>query len=231
MLRGLKIPVLLLVAAVCCLPAVKGASARELRAPSDPLRSSLGLSLGTLLLENESYRDFFAVEQLTVWTARYDYRVLSFLRVGAALSASSKSRRDTEISLGSEAYPVRYSFTAFNGSAELYLRSNLPKLFGLYPHVSIGALANRIHAEGWGYDDGFDAVWEEYLPATDVVQISTGWRAAAGLQLPIWANVNLLVEGSRIELDTYAEPVDQDPPVGLWDHSGWRLEAGFLQRF
>ena len=207
------------------------ASVPDLRLPPDPLHWTLGLSGGVLLLENESYQDFFGVDQLRTWTLRADYRFWRFLRVGAALSASDKSHRQREISFGSAEYPVLYRFSAFQGMAELYLRSHLPSVRSLKPYASFGGLLSRVRAESSGYSVGYDALWEEYRPASDVIQYSSGWRAALGLQFPVWANCFLALETSRIELGDYGEPTTLDPPVGLWDHSGWRLDAGFLQRF
>lgn len=203
----------------------------ELESPTDPLRSSVGLSAGLHYLDNENYQSFFDEERLQTWSLRYDYRVWQFIRLGAAVSASNKSRLSKDISFGSEAYPIRYSFSAFQGLGEIYLRSHLPSMFRLSPYASIGLVASRIHAESEGYTGGYDAIWEEYRPASDIIQYSGGWRAALGFQFHVWANFFLTLEGSRIKLGDYDGSEKRDPPVGLWDHSGYRLETGLMQRF
>jgi len=205
--------------------------AQGLSAPIDPLRSTMGLSFGVHQLTNESYADFFDESELNSWTLRYDYRLWGPFRVGAALSASGKSRHSEDISLGSEAYPIHFSYSSFQGMGEIYLRSHLPRFLGLRPHASIGALYSRIHVESSGYTQGYDAFWEDYRPAEDVVQFGGGWRGAVGVRLPVWANVALFVEVSQIELEAYGTPTEGDPPIGQWDHSGRRLEFGLLQRF
>ena len=199
--------------------------------PIDPLRSTVALSFGIHELDNQSYADFFEESQLNSWTLRYDYRLWGPFRLGAALSASGKSRYSTEISLGSDAYPIRFSYSSFQGMGEIYLRSHLPRILGLRPHASIGALYSRIHVESSGYSQGYDAQWEEYRPVEDVVQLTGGWRAAVGVRMPVWANVALFVEASQIELEAYGSPAEGDPPVGQWDHSGRRVEVGLMQRF
>ncbi len=221
----------ILMALVMLLGIAGSADALELRQPSDPLRSTLALSFGVHELDNASYADFFGESQLNAWNLRYDFRVLGPFRLGAGLGLTGKSRHSRELSLGSDAYPVRYSFSAFQAMGELYLRSHLPQIGFLRPHASIGLLTSRIHAESVGYSDGYDAAWEDYRPAEDVVQLSRGWRAAFGVRLPIWANITLFAEAGKIELDSYSEPTDTDPPVGEWDHSGNRYEIGLMQRF
>ncbi len=224
-------PSCLLLAVLILLGLAGSAGALELRQPTDPLRSTVALSFGIHELDNLSYADFFGDSQLNAWNLRYDYRLLGPFRLGAGLSLTGKSRDTRNLSLGSEAYPVRFSFSAFQAMGELYLRSHLPQVGFLRPHVSMGLLYSRIHAESKGYADGYDAAWEDYRPAEDVIQVSSGWRAAFGLRLPIWANVTLFAEYGKIELDSYSEPVDSDPPVGEWDHSGVRYEIGLMQRF
>lgn len=207
------------------------AAALELRQPTDPLRSSVMLTFGVQTLDNESYADFFGESELNAWSLRYDYRVLGPLRLGVAFGATGKSYVAHNISLGSDAYPVRYQFTAFQGHGELYLRSHLPRIGFLRPHVSVGAVLSRIHAESAGYSDGYEANWQDYRPLDEVLQYAGGWRIAGGLRFPIWANVTLMLEASRIELDPYNRPLDADPPVSEWDHSGARYEFGLMQRF
>lgn len=223
-----------------CVLALAGlAVAREARAektggllvPSDPLRSTVGLSFGVLDLADSSYAAFFDRGELNTWSLRYDYRVWGPLRLGAAISATDKSEVELEKSLGSGSYPVRYRFTAFTALGELFLRSQLPRLGPLYPQASAGLLVSRIHAESSGYSQGYDAAWEDYRPIEELVRYGHGWRAALGVQWPIWANVALFVEASRQELDTYDAPSDRDPPVGRFSHSGDRFEAGLVQRF
>jgi hypothetical protein len=221
----------LILAALILLGSAVAAGALELRQPSDPLRSTVALSFGVHELDNISYAEFFGESQLNAWNLRYDFRVLGPFRLGAGLSLTGKSKHNRDLSLGSDSYPVRYSFSAFQSMGELYLRSHLPQIGFLRPHASIGLLYSRIHAESTGYSNGYDAAWEDYRPAEEVVQLSSGWRAAFGLRLPIWANVTLFAEYGKIELDAYSEPTDTDPPVGEWDHSGNRYEIGFMQRF
>ncbi len=75
-------------------------------------------------------------------------------------------------------------------------------------------------------NDSFPAPWIAFRlvgPGGDPMPI--------GAQVHLWANVNFLIEASTLDLDTYDEPVNANPPVGRWDHSGTRLEAGFMQRF
>lgn len=228
-------PLLLLcVLALAGLAAARDAraeKARGLLVPPDPLRSTVGLSFGVLELADDDYADFFDRGELNTWCLRYDYRAWGPLRLGVAISASDKSEVERELSLGSGNYPVRYRFTAFTALGEFFLRSQLPRLGPLYPQVSAGLLVSRIHAESSGYSQGYDAAWEDYRPIDELVRYGHGWRAAVGVQWPIWANVALFVEASRQELDRYDAPTDRDPPVGKFSHSGDRLEAGLVQRF
>ena len=207
------------------------ADTSRLAFPDDPLRSSLGLSFGTLRLENQAYRDFFGVSELESWTLRYDYRVWRSLRLGAAVSATNKSHLARDVSIDSEAYPVRFNFSAFQGMGEIYLRTQLPRIMFFDPHLSAGRVISRVHAESSGYTGGYEAFWEEFPIVEEVIQTSGGWRYAIGAQFNLWANINILLEASSLSLDSYDEPTDANPPVGHWDHSGTRLEAGLLQRF
>ncbi len=212
-------------------PAAARAAGRGLQEPRDPLRSTFAISFGVLELADEAYGDFFDRGELNTWTLRYDYRVWGPFRLGSALAASRKSEVAREVSLGSAAYPVRYRFSAFTAFGELFLRSELPSLGFLHPQVSAGLLVSRIHAESSGYSLGYEAGWEDYRPLDEVVKYGHGWRAALGLHWPLWANVALYAEGSRQELDRYDAPVDRDPPVGSFSHSGDRLEIGLQQSF
>lgn len=212
-------------------PAAHSAAALELAIPSDPLRTTVSLAFGLLELDNASYAEFFGESELNTWSLRGDYRIWGPFRLGAGLSVSGKSKLSRNISLGSEAYPIRFNFTAFQGMGELYLRSHLPRIGFLRPHASIGALYSRFHVESKGYSQGYDASWEEYRPAEDVIQFSRGWRAALGLRFPLWANVTVFAELSSIELEAYDAPAGDELPVSTWDHSGRRLEIGLMQRF
>lgn len=226
---------LAMLAAGTVAPCAVAAADRGLREPADPLRSTFAIGFGVLALADDAYGDFFERSELNTWTLRYDYRVWGPLRLGSALAASQKSEVAHEVSLASgpngDVYPVRFSFTAFTAFGELFLRSELPSLGPLHPHASAGLLVSRIHAESSGYSLGYEAGWEDYRPLTEIVKYGHGWRAALGLHWPIWANVALVVEGSRQELDSYDAPVDRDPPVGTFSHSGDRLEIGLQQRF
>jgi hypothetical protein len=237
-LRSRSLAVGLALLAALTAPAAARTTAGGLQEPPDPLRSTFAISFGVLDLatKDEAYQDFFDRGQLNLWTLRYDYRVWGPFRLGSALAASRKSEIAREIALASDpegdpVYPVRYRFTAFTAFGELFLRSKLPSLGPLHPHASAGLLVSRIHAESSGYSLGYEAGWEDYRPLAEVVKYGHGWRAALGLQWPIWANVALYAEGSRQELSRYDAPVDRDPPVGSFSHSGDRLEIGLLQRF
>lgn len=229
--RAVAIAVAALLGAMAAAPAWARDGREDLRAPSDPLRSSLALGFGVLSLDNDALAEFFSQRELNLWSLRYDYRVWGPFRLGARVDASQKSRRAMDVSLGSEAYPVRYTFSAFTAFGELLLRTQLPQVGPLRPHVSAGLLLSRIHAESSGYSNGYDADWQGYSPATEIVKYGHGWRAGLGLRLPIWANVQLVAEASRQELDVYDAPADHDPPVGRWDHSGQALSIGLQQRF
>ncbi len=199
--------------------------------PEDPLRSSLGFSFGLMDLEDDAYKEYFDVTELQAWTLRYDYRFWHSLRIGLAVTASDKNHTTRIVAIDSEAYPVRFNFSAFQSSGEIYLRGPLPKFMFLSPHFSIGKVVSRLHAESSGYDAGYEAFWEEFPIAEDVIQTSGGWRFALGAQFHLWANVNILLEASRLDIDDYDEPTDADPPVGEWNSSGLRIEAGLIQRF
>jgi len=213
------------------LPASGRAASGGLRAPGDPLRSSLGLSFGLLTLDNDALAEFFGQREINLWNLRYDYRVWGPFRLGTQIGASDRSRRAKDVSLGSSAYPIRYNFSAFTAFGELFVRTQLPRVGPLRPHASAGLLASRIHAESSGYSNGYVADWEGYSPATEIVKYGHGWRASVGLRLPIWANVQLIAEASRQKLDSYDAPADHDPPVGRWDHSGHSVSIGLQQRF
>jgi hypothetical protein len=229
---------LALLAGVAAAPPAGAAGANPagaLREPADPLRSTVAIGFGVLALRDAAHGDFFDRSELNTWSLRYDYRVWGPLRLGSAVVASQKCEVAREVSLASgpsgEVYPVRFRFTAFTAFGELFLRSPLPRVGPLYPHASAGLLVSRIHAESSGYSLGYEAGWEDYRPLAEVVKYGHGWRAALGLHWPLWANVALVVEGSRQELDRYDAPTDRDPPVGAFSHSGDRLEIGLLQRF
>lgn len=221
----------LLITVATWLSSAAPAAALELAAPDDPLRSSLALSFGIHSLDDQHFVDYFDSPELKVWSLRYDIRTWRFLRVGLAISAGDKQQRVEEISLGSESYPIRYSFTAFQATGEIYLRSELPRFKSIRPHLSIGRLFNRLHVESSGWAKGYDGFWEENSPATELRAGSEGWRFAVGLQMHFWANINMFVEFSSVDLDPYLEPVALNPPVNEWDLSGKRLEFGLMQRF
>ncbi|MBN2170377.1 MAG: outer membrane beta-barrel protein [Candidatus Krumholzibacteriota bacterium] len=216
------------------LPAATGARADDaagLAIPGDPLRITIGLGLGVHTVEDRDYEDFFEDETLRAWTLRLDYRVLGPLRLGAAVTALGKSHRRREISLDSDAYPIVYRYSAFTGMGELFLTCNLPGLGRLQPYASAGLVLSRLHAESTGYSEGYDATWDEYHPVPDLKQNATGWRLGGGVQTHVWANVFAYAEGGRLRMDPYDEPTNLDPPAGLWSHTGWRFEAGVLQRW
>jgi hypothetical protein len=228
---GAAAAALALPALLAASPGPAAAAPLTLREPSNPLRAAWGLSVGVQLLDDADYRDFFDTDHLVAWTLRGDLRVWRSLRLGLALSASDTSEREDSVAVGSEHYPILFNYSAAQTMGEIYLRAELPTIAGLHPHLVAGGLLSRVHAQSAGFTAGYDALWEEYRPATEVRQNSLGWRGGIGIQRPIWANVNLVLEGSWVELEAYGRPVDRDPPVGLWDHGGWRLETGILQHF
>jgi len=235
MLRPRALPAILCLALLATVgPFATGARAADdagLAIPGDPLRITLGLGIGAHTVEDRDYEDFFEDEILRAWILRLDYRVLGPLRLGASLTALGKSHRRREISLGSEAYPIVYHYSAFTGMGELFLACNLPRLGRFAPYATAGVVLSRIHAESSGYADGYDATWDEYRPVPDLKQNASGWRLGGGVQTHIWANVFAYAEGGRLRLDPYDAPADQDPPAGQWSHTGWRFEAGLQQRW
>ncbi|MCP4546951.1 MAG: hypothetical protein GY835_10850 [bacterium] len=206
-------------------------SAQNVENPDDPLRSTLGFSFGNQIFDNADLKDYFEQRDSYTWTLRYDFRTWHFFRLGIAISANDKLHHVEEISLGSDEYPIRYSFSAFQAEGELYLRTELPRVFKILPHVSIGTLYNHLHVESSGYTEGYDAFWEELSPAVEVKTNSRGWRVAMGCQVHFWANVNVFFEASKVTFDAFATPKVENPPLNDWDWSGTRFEIGLMQRF
>ncbi len=202
----------------------------DLLAPHS-LNSAFTLSHGRLWLEDQDYREFFGDDFLSAWTFRYDHKIWKGLQMGAGVTLSSKSRFTEDISLGSDEYPVRYTYTSFQYQWEIGLRLRLPHVKRLALFGSLSAVYSGLHTETTGYSLGYDAEWSDYSPATEIRQSSWGSRASLGLARPIWANVGVLVEGSLIRMDDYGEPLDERPAAGAWSHSGWRLDVGLIQQF
>ncbi|MDP6419064.1 MAG: hypothetical protein QF492_08025 [Candidatus Krumholzibacteria bacterium] len=195
------------------------------------LKSSFSLSHGNLLLDNENYSDFFGDNQLPVWSLRYDHLLYGPLSFGLGVTASGKSHLRESISIGSEAYPVIYNYSAFQYQWELGLRLRLPRIAQFRSYASWSLLTSRVHTLSEGYASGYDANWEEHSPTPDSWLGSTGSRASLGFSHPFWANMSLFAEASRIRMDDYGELTESTPPSGLWNHSGWRLDFGILQQF
>ncbi|MBC8367112.1 hypothetical protein H8E52_06855 [bacterium] len=203
---------------------------QELLAPHS-LNSAFTLSHGRLWLDNEEYRDFFSEDFLPSWTFRYDHKIWKGLQLGTGVSATGKSRFMEDISLGSEEYPVRYTYTSFQYQWEIGLRLRLPHVKRLAFFGSLSAVYSGLHAETTGYSLGYEAGWSDFIPASEIRQGSWGSRASLGCSRPIWANVGILVEGSLIQLENYGEPLDAHPAAGAWNHSGMRLDVGLIQQF
>jgi len=224
-----KVPFLIVSAALMMMLAGK-APAQRLIAPR-VLESAYSLSFGRLWLSDEDYRGFFGQDFLPSWNFRYDHKIWKGVQLGAGLSATGKSRLREDISLGSDLYPVRYTYTAFQFQWELGLRLSLPQIGRLAFFGGLSALQSSLHTETTGYSLGYDAGWSDYRPASEIRQNSWGSRASLGFSSPVWANIGILVEGSLIRMGDYGEPLDTRPAAGRWQHSGMRLDIGLIQQF
>lgn len=207
-------------------------AAEDLKAPS-PLISSFSLSTGWHYLDNDNYRDYFGQDRLPTWTLRYDHRLFRGLLLGVGASASGKSYLRSTVWAGEEhpVYPVHYTTTSFQYQWELGLRLQGPYLGPLASSASFSVLMSRVHVETTGYSSGYSAGWDDFRPAAEIQQNSTGTRASLGLSMRFWANVSLILESSLVSMDDYEAPSDAVPDVSVWNHSGWRTEIGLIQQF
>ena len=207
-----------------------GALAQDLLAPHS-LNSAFSLSFGRIWLSDEDYREFFDQDFLPSWAFRYDHKLWRGIQIGTGLSATGKSRFTEDISLDSEEYPVRYTYTAFQYQWEIGMRARLPRVGRLAFFGSFSAVYSGLHTETTGYSLGYEAGWSDYRPAGEIRQYCWGSRASLGFATPVWANIGLLAEGSVVRLEDYGEPLDERPRAGAWNHSGMRLDVGLIQQF